>query len=161
MEKEAFNWAVLGPGGIAHKFARAVPDAPGAALYAVGSSDESRAKAFAAQYGVPTAYGSYEELAKDGNVDAVYVATPHPAHCENAILCLEHGKAVLCEKPLAINARFARRMADAAQGQRRFSDGGDVDALSTGDGQGARAARLGRDRRAEHAHGDLFLQYAL
>lgn len=115
MDKKTFNWAIIGPGSIAHKFAKAIPAAPGAALYAVGSREIARAKAFAHQYGAPIAYGSYEDLANDGNVDAVYIATPHTAHCENAILCLEHGKSVLCEKPMSINARFERRMADAAR----------------------------------------------
>lgn len=115
MTEQVFKWAVLGPGTIAHKFAKALPFAPGAALYAVGSRDEARAKAFAEQYGAEAYYGSYEELAKDGNVDAVYVATPHTAHCESAVSCLERGKPVLCEKPLSVNARLERRMADAAR----------------------------------------------
>jgi dihydrodiol dehydrogenase / D-xylose 1-dehydrogenase (NADP) len=115
MEKKQFNWAVLGPGVIAHKVVSSFSGAPGAALYAVGSRNIARAKAFAQEFGAAAAYGSYEEVANDPKVDAVYVATPHSLHCENAILCLEHGKPVLCEKPFSINAGFARRMADAAR----------------------------------------------
>jgi dihydrodiol dehydrogenase / D-xylose 1-dehydrogenase (NADP) len=115
MEKKHFNWAVLGPGIIANRFVASFPAAPGAALYAVASRDIARATAFADQHGAPMAYGSYEELARDPDVDAVYIATPHTAHCDNAILCLEHGKPVLCEKPMAINARSEKRMADAAR----------------------------------------------
>jgi predicted dehydrogenase len=115
MEKKHFNWAVLGPGVIAHKVISSFPGAPGAALYAVGSRDLPRAQAFAKEFGAPVAYGSYEELVSDPDVDAVYVATPHTFHCEHAILCLEHGKPVLCEKPISINAHYTRLMADAAR----------------------------------------------
>jgi predicted dehydrogenase len=77
----------------------------GARLRAVASRDAARAAAFAAEYGAASAYGSYEELVADDAVDAVYIATPHGFHAEHAILCLRHGKAVLCEKPMALSAR--------------------------------------------------------
>jgi predicted dehydrogenase len=120
MEKKQFNWAILGPGFNSRRFANAIRAVPGAALFAVGSRDGARAEAFAAEFGAPVACGSYEELAGIADVDAVYIATPHTAHCENAVLCLERGKPVLCEKPISINARQARRMADAARANGAF-----------------------------------------
>lgn len=102
------RWGIMGPGRIAHKFAQAVNGSPNAALQAIGSRDLPRAEAFAAQYGVPRAHGSYEALAADPQLDAIYIATPHASHLECILLCLEHGKAVLCEKPFTINAHQAR-----------------------------------------------------
>lgn len=117
---DPFKWAVMGPGLIAHEFAKAIAGVPGAVLYAVGSRDIQRAREFASAYGAEAVYGSYEELALDGDVDAFYIATPHVMHCPNAVMCLERGKPVLCEKPMSINARFERRMADAARGNNAF-----------------------------------------
>jgi dihydrodiol dehydrogenase / D-xylose 1-dehydrogenase (NADP) len=120
MTKETFKWAVLGPGGIAHKFAQALAGVPGASLYAVGSRDLGRAQAFAAAYGAPKAYGSYEELVADSDVDAFYISTPHIHHCENAIACLKRGKPVLVEKPMSINAQLERRMVEASRQNNAF-----------------------------------------
>lgn len=104
------RWGILGCGNIAGQFARGLHHAPGAILAAVGSRSKDKAERFAAEHGAGLALGSYEELAACGEVDAIYVATPHPMHCEDTLLCLDHGKAVLCEKPFAINAEQARRM---------------------------------------------------
>jgi len=112
---QAFGWGILGPGRIAGRFATDLRRLPEARRVAVGSRDLSRAQAFAAEHGFERAYGSYEALVNDPDVHAVYVATPHPFHAEHTILCLEHGKAVLCEKPLAVNARQAREMAACAR----------------------------------------------
>ena len=100
-----YRWGILAPGKIANKFAAGLPYVPGAELYAIGSRDSVKAKEFATKYHAPVSYGSYEALASDANVDIIYVATPHAFHMENTLLCLEHGKAVLCEKPLAMNLR--------------------------------------------------------
>jgi predicted dehydrogenase len=108
------RWGILGPGAIAGKFAAALPEAGGAELHAVGSRDLQRAEEFAAKHGAAHAYGTYNELAGDPGVDAVYIATPHVFHKKNTILCLRAGKHVLCEKPLAINAAEAREMRRAA-----------------------------------------------
>ena len=78
-----------------------------AVLTALGARDLARARAFAARNGIPAAYGSYEELAAAGDVDLIYVATPHSHHHEHATLCLEHGKHVLCEKAFTVNAHEA------------------------------------------------------
>ncbi len=116
----AFRWGILGPGTIAHKFADALAGAPDAVLHAVGSRDEDRAAAFAARHadrnpGRIRTYGDYEALAADPDLDAVYIATPHPMHAEHTQLCLERGIPVLVEKPMAIDAASERRMADTAR----------------------------------------------
>ena len=108
-----FNWGILGPGGIAKAFAEDLKKLNGHSIAAVGSRTLSNAQSFANTFG-GTAYGSYEELVADPQVDAIYVATPHPAHKENVILALNAGKPVLCEKPFAVNAAEAQQMVDAA-----------------------------------------------
>jgi dihydrodiol dehydrogenase / D-xylose 1-dehydrogenase (NADP) len=119
MEKK-IRWGILGPGGIAHKFAEAVVRATGGVVEAVGSRDLSRAKAFASQHTIPRNYGSYEELAADNQIDMIYVATPHNSHCENTLLALDHGKGVLCEKPMAVNAPEVKQMIDRARAKKLF-----------------------------------------
>jgi dihydrodiol dehydrogenase / D-xylose 1-dehydrogenase (NADP) len=119
MEK-TFEWGILGPGNIAHRFATDLEKLPEAKLAAVGSRSAERARTFAAEFGADRAYGSYEELAADPDVDAIYIATPHPFHREHTILCLEHGKAVLCEKPMGVNERQVRDMVDCARAQGTF-----------------------------------------
>jgi len=111
---------VLGPGHIAATFAAALAVVPGAVLQSVASRDGARAEEFAARHGARRAYAGYERLAEDPDVDLVYVATPHAFHCEHALLCLEHGKAVLVEKPFALDAAQARRMVEAARRHRVF-----------------------------------------
>ncbi len=108
-----FNWGILGPGGIAKAFAEDLKRLDGHSISAVGSRTLGNAQSFAHTYG-GTAYGSYEELVADSSVDAIYVATPHPAHKDNVILALNAGKPVLCEKPFSVNAVEAQQMVDAA-----------------------------------------------
>jgi len=117
---KTYNWAILAPGTIAHRFTKGLAITPNAIPYAVGSRDLNRAQAFANEYGYIKAYGSYEELAQDPNIDIIYVATPHPFHEEAAILCLQHGKPVLCEKPFAVNAKQASRMIECARAKNTF-----------------------------------------
>jgi predicted dehydrogenase len=109
------SWGIIGPGKIAAKFATALTMVEGTRLRAVASRDLARADAFALAHGAEHAYDSYEYLVSDPDVDVVYVATPHGYHAEHSILCLRHGKAVLCEKPLALSAREVRQMIDASQ----------------------------------------------
>lgn len=109
------RWGLLGPGRITRAFAVGLREAAGAEIVAVGSRDRARAEAFAAEVGIPRAHGSYADLAADPEVDAIYVGTPHAVHCAHALLCLDAGKPVLCEKPLALNAAEARRMIAAAR----------------------------------------------
>lgn len=108
-----FSWAILGPGGIARAFAKDLAHLDGHSIGAVGSRSLSNAENFAAEFG-GKAYGSYEELVNDPSIDAVYVATPHPAHHDNLIMALNAGKPVLCEKPFSVNAVQAQAMVDAA-----------------------------------------------
>jgi predicted dehydrogenase len=108
-----FSWAILGPGGIATAFAKDLALLHGHSIGAVGSRSLANAENFAAQFG-GKAYGSYEELVNDPAIDAVYVATPHPAHHDNVIMALNAGKPVLCEKPFSVNAVEAQAMVDAA-----------------------------------------------
>ena len=110
---EEFNWGILGPGGIARAFAQDLNLIQGHTIAAVGSRSLKNAQKFSANFG-GTAYGSYEELVADPTVDAIYVATPHPAHHDNVILALNAGKPVLCEKPFAVNAQQAQAMVEAA-----------------------------------------------
>lgn len=109
------KWGILAPGAICVRFTKGLEAIPEAVRYAVGSRDLGRARAFADEYGYEKAYGSYRELAADPDVDIIYVATPHPQHEDAVITCLENGKAVLCEKPFAVNAAQAARMIDCAR----------------------------------------------
>ena len=108
-----FSWGILGPGGIARAFAKDLTLLEGHTIGAVGSRSLNNARSFAHDFG-GTAYGSYEELVSDSRIDAIYVATPHPAHYDNVIMALNAGKPVLCEKPFAVNAKQAQAMVDAA-----------------------------------------------
>lgn len=113
---KTIRWGILATGGIAHTFADTAVHLGGEiAMAAVASRSMDKAKAFAAQYGIPKAYGSYEEMVKDPDIDIVYVATPHNLHAEDMESCLAHGKHVLCEKPFTVNAGEARRIYDLAR----------------------------------------------
>ncbi len=118
------GWGILATGKIAHTFAQDLRLVPGARLAAVGSRRLESARAFVEEYGEqpdpPTAYGSYEELVADPAVDVVYVATPHAFHLDNARLCFEAGKHVLCEKPLTLDAAAAEEMVRLAGEHDRF-----------------------------------------
>ena len=114
------RWGIMGTGRIAHKFADALAVLPDAELVAVGSRTAAAAEKFGAEFKAPRRYGSYAELARDRNVDAIYISTPHPLHRENTLLCLQAGRAVLCEKPFAINAVDAEAMVACAQAKRVF-----------------------------------------
>lgn len=110
-----FKWGVLGTGGIAAAFVKDLSRAEGHEVVAVGSRTLGKAQEFAKNIPTATAYGSYEELVKDPNVDAIYVATPHPSHEEHTLLALNAGKPVLCEKPFAITAKETQAMIDCAK----------------------------------------------
>jgi predicted dehydrogenase len=103
------RWGILGTGWIAGLFTRDLR-AKGLNVTAVGSRTRRTAEAFAAKHGINRMHASYEDLVADDRVDAIYVATPHPFHADNATLALEAGKHVLVEKPFAMNANEARRI---------------------------------------------------
>lgn len=112
---KTINWGIIGLGNIAHKFAKDLLTVENANLYAVASRSLDKANKFAEQYNATKAYGSYDALAKDSNIDAVYIATPHVFHKENTLLCLEHNIAVLCEKPFAMNLQEVNVMIKKAK----------------------------------------------
>ena len=109
------NWGIIGPGAIAHKFATSLNEISCGQVYAVASRNESRAREFANQYHAPAVYDSYLALLQDPKVDAVYIATPHPMHKEWTLNAAQHGKAVLCEKPAALNAADTIEMIEACK----------------------------------------------
>lgn len=120
MTGRKFNWGIIGPGRIAHQFADGLKVIDDAALYAVASTQLDRAQAFAAQHGGEKTYDNYEALVSDSQVDAIYIATPHRFHLDNALLCLKAGKSVLCEKPLTVNAAETKQLIDAARANNVF-----------------------------------------
>lgn len=115
MPHKTINWGILAPGSISKEFAKGLGAVPDAKIIAVGSRNKKRAKQFAAAFNVPNAYGSYEALAADPNVDVIYIGTPHSFHKEHTLLCLNAGKHVLCEKPFAINTAEAEEMITTAR----------------------------------------------
>lgn len=112
---KTYNWAVLGCGHIAEKFSSDLKLLPNVKLYASASRSLDKAKTFADAYGFEVAYGSYDEMVADPNVDIVYVATPHSHHFEHTLLCLKNRKAVLCEKAFAMNRKEAETMIATAK----------------------------------------------
>jgi len=114
------RWGILSTGNIAHQFARGLSVLEDAELVAVGSRSQESSDKFGDEFNIPRRYASYEALANDPDVDAIYIGTPHPMHAENTILCLEAGKAVICEKPFALNAEQARKAINRARELRHF-----------------------------------------
>jgi predicted dehydrogenase len=114
------RWGVLGPGGIARRFAEAMAVVDDGTIQAVASRSRDRATAFNQVFGIPTAYDDATQLVDDPEIDAVYVATPHSRHQADVLMALEAGKPVLCEKPLALNEAQVRRMVDAARDRQLF-----------------------------------------
>jgi predicted dehydrogenase len=109
------RWGVLGPGWIAERFVGSLRRSTRQRVVAVASRDPGRAAAFATRWGVDRAYGDYQTLVEDPQVDVVYVATPHNAHRPCALLAVEAGRHTLVEKPLALNAAEVQELAAAAR----------------------------------------------
>jgi predicted dehydrogenase len=120
MTEKKFKWGVLGPGRIAHEFARGLRVIEDASLYAVASTTPNKAEQFAGRYGGAKIYNSYEALVNDPDVDAVYIATPHRYHFDNAMLALNAGKPVLCEKPLNVNAKETEELIKISKEKKVF-----------------------------------------
>lgn len=114
------RWGILGCGRIAGKFASDLRLVENAALAAVASRDKLNADSFGKASGADQVYYNYEDLANAKDVDIIYVATPHGLHFEHVMLCLQHDKAVLCEKAFAINAKQANVMIEAARKKNLF-----------------------------------------
>ena len=114
------RWGIIGPGGIA---ASVLPDfshVPGASVVAVASRSAERAQDFADRFEIGRAYGSYAEIMADDEVDALYIATPHPQHYEVALAGIEAGKALLVEKSFTATVAGAERVIAAARERRVF-----------------------------------------
>ncbi|MCI4670164.1 MAG: Gfo/Idh/MocA family oxidoreductase [Bacteroidia bacterium] len=115
-----YNWGIMACGHIASRFAEGLASTGKEFIKAVASRSENKAKAFAAKFDIKKAYGDYQSLANDPEIDIVYIASPHPMHHENALLCLRNGKHVLCEKPLTVNAKQAKELIDTAREKQLF-----------------------------------------
>jgi len=120
MTTKSYKWGIIGLGKIAHKFAEDLQKVVGAELYAVASRSLEKAEEFAEKFDAEKSYGSYEELAQDPDVDVIYIATPHVFHHENSLLCIKNKKAVLCEKPMGVNAQQVQEMITAAKTENVF-----------------------------------------
>lgn len=114
------NWGIIGLGKIASKFAADLQLSDTAILHGVASRSMDKAIAFSEKYNAKKAYDSYEALANNPEVDVIYIATPHVFHFENTMLCLQHNKAVLCEKPLGINSTQVQTMIEEARSRKVF-----------------------------------------
>ena len=110
-----FKWGIIGTGGIARAFSNDIGFLSDHVIAAVGSRSLENAENFVKTIPGAKAHGSYDALINDSDIDAIYVATPHPSHKENVIAALNAGKPVLCEKPFAVNAHEAREMVAAAK----------------------------------------------
>ncbi|MDD7913148.1 Gfo/Idh/MocA family protein [Polaribacter ponticola] len=115
MENKTIKWGIIGLGKIANKFATDLATIENATLVAVASRSKENAIEFAAKHNATKAYGSYTDLVNDTAVDAIYIATPHSFHKEHTLLCLQHKKAVLCEKPFAMNLQEVEEMIAVAK----------------------------------------------
>jgi dihydrodiol dehydrogenase / D-xylose 1-dehydrogenase (NADP) len=110
-----FRWGVIGPGRIAEEFVTALSAVSDACLYGVASRNRARAEKFARNHGAAVSYDNYAALVDDPAVDAIYIATPHRFHYQQARQCILAGKPVLCEKPLTVNAAEAQELITLAQ----------------------------------------------
>ena len=107
---DKIRWGIVSTGRIAHQFAQDFDFVDNGELWAVSSRSQESADRFAVKYKIPRAYSSYTSMLQDENVDAVYIATPHNLHFQNSVDAINAGKAVLCEKPLTVNAQECREL---------------------------------------------------
>jgi len=114
------RWGIIGLGKIAHKFASDLQHSQSSILQGVASRSIEKATEFAMKHNAISAYDSYEKLVNDPKIDVIYIATPHTFHFENTLLCLQHNKAVLCEKPLGINSTQVKTMITEATTRNLF-----------------------------------------
>lgn len=111
---------ILGCGVMAETFADTLRQMGEVECYAAASRTLKRAEEFAGKYGFKKAYGSYEELCADPEVELIYIATPHSSHFDNMKLCIRHKKPVLCEKSFTVNAREAEQIREYAEQEQVF-----------------------------------------
>lgn len=115
MIMKMIKWGIIGAGRISSSFAAALNSLGDAQIAAVASRNLERAREFANRYTINKAYGSYEDLVKDPEIDVIYIGTPHTEHKENAALCIRHGKSVLCEKPFTLNYKDSLYLVNLAK----------------------------------------------
>ena len=120
MKDQKFCWGIIGCGNIANQFAKSLAIMPDVKLLGVASRSEEKARHFAHQYQSEHWFGAYTDLVRMPELDAVYIATTHNYHFENSMLCIDHGKGVLCEKPLTVNAREAEKLIEHARSKKVF-----------------------------------------
>lgn len=116
----ALRWGVMGTGWIANQFVRSVQAHTRQQIVAVGSRGAEGARVFAGRYGIATAHPSYQALVEDDGIDVIYVATPHTAHREHALMALQAGRHVLLEKPMALDHAQAAEVVEAARARGLF-----------------------------------------
>src|SRR5262249_39127455 len=113
--KDKLSWGIIGTGGIASDFAEALRSSTRCRVVNVVGWSPEKVRAFAARWGVPASPAAIDQLLADRHVEAVYVASPHPAHEVQAMACIEAGKHVLCEKPMTVDAAGTQRVIEAAR----------------------------------------------
>jgi dihydrodiol dehydrogenase / D-xylose 1-dehydrogenase (NADP) len=114
------RWGILGTGSIAKAFVEGLSVLNDTEIIAVGSRNQKTADEFAKKFNIPKAHSTYEKLANDPEVDVIYISTPHNFHADNSILCINSGKAVLCEKPFTVNAMESRQVVKLAREKNIF-----------------------------------------
>jgi len=117
---KTIRFGIMGAGSIAHKFARAIPLVENAELIACASRTPGRAAAFAAEFGIPTAYDNYEELLANPDIDCVYIGTTPNFHFDNLMDCIAAGKHILCEKPILTCSSDVQYVMDAQRKTGKF-----------------------------------------
>ena len=126
---EQMKVGIIGAGRIAANMAKTLDGMDDAAAYAIAARNLDRAQKFAKEWGFEKAYGSYEELVNDPEVELIYIATPHPFHIEQAKLCINHGKPVLCEKTIYCKCCWSKRSICSRKGKRSLYYGGNLDKI--------------------------------
>ena len=114
------RFGIVGTGCIARRFAQAIKNVPEAHLVAVASRKQETADSFADEFNIPLRFDSYEAMANSAEIDAAYIAVPHSGHKECSCLMMNHGKHVLCEKPMAVNLSEAKEMLKCAENNNVF-----------------------------------------
>ena len=119
-KKSVYNWGIVGCGKISWDFTNCLLKHPRCNVIACGARSLEASQKFANTFDIPIAYENYDNIAKNEEIDVVYIGTYHPSHFPNVIKCLESGKHVICEKPIGINAKQVKKMVDCAKNQKRF-----------------------------------------
>lgn len=117
---KTYNYGIIGPGRIATSFCKALQRTERVKIHGIASRDDRRAKDFAQTFGAKKIYNSYEAIAKDPDIDVIYIATPHAFHAEQAIACLRNKKPVVCEKPLTLDHATAEKVVQSARDNNTF-----------------------------------------